>query len=91
MLPTVPTPGVHLHRVCTFCRRTGWEPLWVLGIEGIGYCLSILEPSFGQLKLANGTSIAWLRYSGWMVTCPVLLMFLTAMTTCGGNKPRTRP
>merc|ERR1740139_675176 len=69
---------------------TGWEPLWVLGIEGIGYCLSILEPSFGQLKLANGTSIAWLRYSGWMVTCPVLLMFLTAMTTYGGNKPPVR-
>ena len=57
---------------------------------GISYCLTILDPDIGELQLANGTSIAWLRYSGWMVTCPVLLMFLTAMTTYGGNKPPVR-
>jgi len=58
--------------------------------SGISYCLTILDPDIGELQLANGTSIAWLRYSGWMVTCPVLLMFLTAMTTYGGNKPPVR-
>ena len=44
---------------------------------GVGYCLNILDPDMGELKLANGDTIAWLRYSCWMVTCPVLLMFLT--------------
>ena len=69
---------------------TGWEPLWVLGIEGTNYCLSILQPGLGDLETYDGRSISWLRYAGWMVTCPVLLMFLTAMTTYGGRPAPVR-
>ena len=53
----------------------------MLVVEGINYCLSIMKPGLGDFELGNGNTIAWLRYAGWMVTCPVLLMFLTAMTT----------
>ena len=60
---------------------TGWEPLWVITVEGINYCLSIMRPGLGALEMANGATVAWLRYAGWLITCPVLLMFLTAMTT----------
>ena len=69
---------------------TGWEPLWVLGIEGTNYCLSILQPGLGDLETHDGRTISWLRYAGWMVTCPVLLMFLTAMTTYGGRPAPVR-
>ena len=69
---------------------SGWEPLWVLVVEGINYCLSIMKPGLGDFELGNGNTIAWLRYAGWMVTCPVLLMFLTAMTTFGGRKAPVR-
>ena len=69
---------------------TGWEPLWVITVEGINYCLSIMRPGLGALEMANGATVAWLRYAGWLITCPVLLMFLTAMTTYGGRKAPVR-
>ena len=52
----------------------GWEPLWVMGVECFNYFLATVKPGTGDFILANGSHIPWLRYFGWLVTCPVLLM-----------------
>ena len=33
--------------------------------------------------------IEWMRYAGWILTCPVLLMTLVSMTTEDGTKAPT--
>ena len=33
--------------------------------------------------------IEWMRYAGWILTCPVLLMTLVSMTTQDGTKAPT--
>ena len=30
---------------------SGWEPLWVLVVEGMNYCLSIMKPGLGDFEL----------------------------------------
>ena len=47
------------------------------------------DAEFVELHLANGQYIEWLRYMGWILTCPVLLMTLVSMTTSDGTKPPT--
>ena len=47
-------------------------------------------PPAGDLVLSDGKRIAWLRYCGWLMTCPVLLMFLVSMTTFGGRRAPVR-
>ena len=69
---------------------SGWEPLWVIGVETVLYSLSILQPGLGALHMANGKVVQWTRFCGWLITCPVLLMFLTAMTTYGGRAAPVR-
>ena len=59
---------------------TGWEPLWVIGVEGCNYFMQAVRPGTGDLVLVTGVNIPWLRYVGWLITCPVLLMFLVSMT-----------
>jgi len=64
---------------------TSWEPLWVIMMETVSYFMRCIDPDAGKIELASGGSIAWFQYVGWLVTCPVLLMFLVTMTTYGGN------
>ena len=59
---------------------TGWEPLWVIGVEGCNYFMQAVRPGTGDLVLVTGVNIPWLRYVGWLITCPVLLMHLVSMT-----------
>ena len=33
--------------------------------------------------------VEWMRYAGWVLTCPVLLMTLVSMTTAEGTKAPT--
>jgi len=47
------------------------------------------DAEFVELELANGGYIEWLRYVGWILSCPVLLMTLVSMTTADGTKPPT--
>ena len=76
-------------------KMTGWEPLWVVGVEVINYFIGVFpgpdgEGSAGDLILANGYRMPWLRFVGWLITCPVLLMGLVAMTTHGGKAATVR-
>ena len=38
------------------------------------------DSEFVNFELKNGIVLPWLRFTGWLVTCPVLLMFLVSMT-----------
>ena len=69
---------------------TSWEPLWVLGCEAANYFMAMVSAGAGDLVLANGITVPWLRYVGWLATCPVLLMFLVTMTTYGGKRATVR-
>ena len=42
-------------------------------------------------ELTNGIKLPWLRYFGWLVTVPVLLMFLVSLTVHGGRSATVRP
>lgn len=64
--------------------------LQVLGVEGVLYALGMFNPGLGDMVLADGRRISWLRYCGWLMTCPVLLMFLVSMTTYGGRRATVR-
>lgn len=58
-------------------RKTcGWEVLWVSGTEFLVYTTSA---GLGKLALAPQTSghmVPWLRYAGWLLTCPIILVNL---------------
>lgn len=43
------------------------------------------DSEFVNFELKNGIVLPWLRFTGWLVTCPVLLMFLVSLTTHGGR------
>jgi bacteriorhodopsin len=68
-----------------------WEGLWVILVECIAYAANAVSPDADHVtfRLENGMWIEWIRYSGWILTCPVLLMTLVSMTTAEGTKPPT--
>lgn len=72
-------------------NKVKWEAMWVIFVECISYGSSIVSPDEGFVTfyLENGMHIEWLRYVGWILTCPVLLMTLVSMTTADGTKPPT--
>lgn len=63
--------------------RAQWQPMFVLIVELLAYANQIISPGaeYSVMRLANGGTVEWLRYCGWLATCPVLLMFLVSMTT----------
>lgn len=71
--------------------KVKWEALWVIFIECAAYGAGIVSPGEGIVvfELENGMYIEWLRYAGWILTCPVLLMTLVSMTTADGTKAPT--
>jgi len=72
-------------------NKVKWEAMWVIFVECAAYGSSIVSPDEGfvTFHLENGMHIEWLRYAGWILTCPVLLMTLVSMTTADGTKPPT--
>ena len=71
--------------------KVKWEGMWVIFVECIAYGAAIISPDEGfvTFEFENGMYIEWLRYAGWILTCPVLLMTLVSMTTCDGTKAPT--
>lgn len=69
-------------------KKATWEHLWVMTLETFGYGCAALVPEapFFTLALTNGHVIPWLRYVGWMLTCPVLLMGLVTIGTLAQQK-----
>lgn len=47
------------------------------------------QPATYPLRTHTGMWIEWMRYAGWILTCPVLLMTLVSMTTEDGTKAPT--
>jgi len=72
-------------------NKVKWEAMWVIFVEVAAYGSNIVSPGAGfvMFELENGMRIEWLRYVGWILTCPVLLMTLVSMTTAEGTKPPT--
>ena len=48
------------------------------------------DSEFVTFELTNGIKLPWLRYFGWLVTVPVLLMFLVSLTVHGGRSATVR-
>ena len=73
-------------------EKVSWEQLWVLALEAFSYGVTVLIPEapFATLLLANGRELPWLRFVGWLLTCPVLLMGIVSLTTVGGAAPTVR-
>ena len=73
-------------------EKVSWEQLWVLVVEAFSYAVTVLTPEapFATLFLLNGRELPWLRYVGWLLTCPVLLMGIVSLTTVGGGPPTVR-
>ena len=70
-----------------------WEHIWVISVELFSYVSAFVQPDakFVTLHLDDGSSVAWLRYISWILTCPVLLMALVEMTTLGKNGETIAP
>ena len=79
--------GIELAALLTTMQSSAgrWEPMWVLGVQAFHYFLYTVQPGAGDMHLTNGAVIPWLRYLTWLLTCPVLLMFVVTMTTYGGR------
>ena len=43
-----------------------------------------------MLPLANGREVQWLRFMGWLLTCPVLLMGLLTLGSVCNPPPRVK-
>ena len=68
---------------------SSWEPVWVVAVELVSHSTKLLaeehQPEIVGLTLANGRVVPWARYVAWLATCPVVLMFLVAMSTAAAN------
>jgi bacteriorhodopsin len=71
--------------------KVKWEGMWVIFVECVAYGAALVSPDadFVSIRLTNGMWIEWMRYAGWILTCPVLLMTLVSMTTEDGTKAPT--
>jgi len=71
--------------------KVKWEAMWVIFVECVAYGAALVSPGadFVSIHLTNGMWIEWMRYAGWILTCPVLLMTLVSMTTEDGTKAPT--
>ena len=49
------------------------------------------DSEFVTFELTNGIKLPWLRYFGWLVTVPLLLMFLVSLTVHGGRSATVWP
>lgn len=61
----------------------GWEVAYVAVLESIIYIISIgwEEYSPATVYLTNGKIVPWIRYSEWLLTCPVILIALSRVGT----------
>lgn len=71
--------------------KVKWEGMWVIFVECVAYSAALVSPDadFVSIRLTNGMWVEWMRYAGWILTCPVLLMTLVSMTTEDGTKAPT--
>jgi len=56
-----------------------WEVLCVAFVEAFHYLIAVNfhNDEAAAIKLANGTKVYWIRYAGWLLTCPVILIHLS--------------
>lgn len=69
-------------------RKTcGWEVIYISAIECVKYIIEIWweHEAPATIYLSNGNAIAWLRYSEWLLTCPVILIALSRVGTTEGS------
>eukprot|EP00218_Dolichomastix_sp_CCMP3274_P013063 CAMPEP_0170143336 /NCGR_PEP_ID=MMETSP0033_2-20121228/10355_1 /TAXON_ID=195969 /ORGANISM="Dolichomastix tenuilepis, Strain CCMP3274" /LENGTH=436 /DNA_ID=CAMNT_0010379783 /DNA_START=126 /DNA_END=1436 /DNA_ORIENTATION=+ len=69
-------------------RKTcGWEVLYISAVEMVKYIIEIWWEKYSPatVTLSNGNEAAWLRYSEWLLTCPVILIALSRIGTADGT------
>ena len=73
-------------------KKVTWEQLWILFIECFSYgcAAAIPDAPFRNLELANGRTLPWMRFMGWLLTCPVLIMGLVSLGTVAGKASTVR-
>ena len=59
-------------------------------IVSYGCAAAIPDAPFRNLLLANGRTLPWMRFMGWLLTCPVLLMGLISLGTLAGKASSVR-
>lgn len=57
-------------------KSCGIEVLWVSGAEFLTYAFAASLGDAGLAKMAGGHSVPVLRYAGWLLTCPIILVNL---------------
>jgi len=70
---------VHFVRQRLVFRRCKWEVIYVSAMGALVALLKISledEPVVTFTVSENGRKVPWLRYAGWLITCPVLLIHL---------------
>ncbi|KAK3244318.1 hypothetical protein CYMTET_45081 [Cymbomonas tetramitiformis] len=62
-------------------RECPWQVTYIAAMEVCVYMAEICahdNPAF-LVSLANGTTVYWVRYAGWLMTTPVILIHLSAL------------
>lgn len=57
--------------------NVGWENIWVQSVEAIVYAVSTF--GFGSIVVEPNIHCQWVRYVGWLLTCPILLCQLSGL------------
>lgn len=73
-------------------NKVTWEPLWILAMECLSYgsAAAVPDAPFRTLVLASGRELPWMRFMGWLLSCPVLLMGLISLGTLAGKGSSVR-
>nr|AHH02106.1 Chronos [synthetic construct] len=66
----------------SFKATTGWEEVYVCVIELVKCFIELFHEvdSPATVYQTNGGAVIWLRYSMWLLTCPVILIHLSNLT-----------
>ena len=68
----------HWFQIST-CAPTKWEVVYVAALGATVALAKVCAGDLPQVTFTlaeNGRSVPWLRYAGWLITCPVLLIHL---------------
>uniref|UniRef100_A0A7S3QU15 Channelopsin 1 n=1 Tax=Dunaliella tertiolecta TaxID=3047 RepID=A0A7S3QU15_DUNTE len=65
----------------------GWEEVYVATVELVHIALAIWHEfdKPAMLYLNDGQMVSWLRYSAWLLSCPVILIHLSNLTGLKGD------
>ena len=67
-------------------QEADWEVIYVAFVEPVCYLITILAGQSASIKIKDPVldqskwqQVDWIRYAGWMATCPVILIHLSKL------------